>query len=414
MADTEDLLDNHSLADTDIQECPWDYYAAMHSKGFYFDKHLNMYICADYRLMRQIMRNTELFSNVNSQNISHMRTPPDEVLEIQRRSERVVNILVSADPPDHSRIRQMVDAPFRPRAIEQLRPQIQHIVHSVIDRFINQGEFDAVSELAIPIPITVIADILGLDRSYAADIKEWSDVSVEPLGMMISDQRWIECARIIEQFQHFMKAQLQLRQAQPQEDFLTHLVQVTDDQGQHLSVAEMLGITQQILVAGNETTTNGIAGALQLLIENPEQQDILRANPERMLTFVNEALRLESPVQGLFRIATADTQLAGLDVPQGSRIMLRYAAANRDPSKYDQPNQLDVCRKNAGTQVGFGAGIHHCLGANLAREEMLQTFTILLDRVTRLAFKPDANDFSHHPSLILRGLQALHVTFDKI
>ena len=256
----------------------------------------------------------------------------------------------------------------------------------------------------------MIADLLGLDRSYTQAIKEWSDASVAPLGMMISDEEWIECARTIKAFQDFITDQLRERQSHPNNDLLTHMVQARDDDGNPLTLGEMLGATQQLLVAGNETTTNGIAGGVQLLIENPEQQAVLRANPDRMYTFVNEALRLESPVQGLFRIATADTDIEGLSVPKGSRVMLRYAAANRDGEKYSCPNDLDVMRSNSGTQVGFGAGIHHCLGANLAREEMFQAFTILLDRIEAMAFT-DSIRFEHYPLMVLCGLKKLDIKF---
>ncbi len=406
------LLAEHSLNEQDIQECPWAYYRAMHDKGFYFDEHLDMYVCANYALMREILRDPQLFSSVNSQNIAHMRTPPPEVLQIQAQMERPVNILVSSDPPEHGRIRGLLDGPFRRREIEKLRPKIQDIVNHTIDQFIARGEMDVVSEFAIPIPVTVIADILGLPRDKAEDIKAWSDASVEPLGLMISDARWIECAKIILEFQNFISSELQARRAAPRDDLLSHLVHSVDEHGNHLSLGEMLGITSQLLVAGNETTTNGIAAGVQMLIENPQQQQMLRDDPSRILTFVNEVLRLEAPVQGLYRITTADTELHGVPVPQGSRIMIRFAAANRDGAKYDHPDELDVCRKNAGTHVGFGAGIHHCLGANLAREEMLQAFTFLLERVTNLRFKPGANDFSHHPNLVLRGLKALQVEFD--
>ena len=167
------------------------------------------------------------------------------------------------------------------------------------------------------------------------------------------------------------------------------------------------------LNARGETTTNGIAAALQLLIDNPKQSELLRQEPERMMTFVNEALRLESPVQGLFRVVMEDTTIHNITVPKGSRIMLRYAAANRDPNKYANPDTLDICRKNSGTQVGFGAGIHHCLGASLAREEMIQTFSILLTRLNNIRYIENANSFHHHPSMILRGLSELHIQFDK-
>ncbi len=409
-----DLLAERSLNETDIQECPWPYYRAMHKKGFYFDEHLDMYVCANYGLMREILRNPQLFSSVNSQNVARMRTPPAEVIELQKQMLRPVNILVSSDPPDHGRIRDMLDAPFRRREIEKLRPQIHTVIHHTIDQVIDQGEMNVVDDFAIPIPVTVIADMLGLPRTMAGDIKAWSDASVEPLGLMISDERWIECTKIILDFQQFITAELEARRANPRDDLLTHLVQSVDAQGQSLTLSEMLGITAQLLVAGNETTTNGIAAGVQMLIDHPQQQQMLREEPDRILTFVNEVLRLEAPVQGLYRITTAATELQGVHVPEGARIMIRFAAANRDGAKYDQPDELDVCRKNAGTHVGFGAGIHHCLGANLAREEMWQAFTILLQRLNHLRYKEGANDFSHHPNIVLRGLKALHIEFDRV
>jgi cytochrome P450 len=369
--------------------------------------------------MREIMRNTAVFSNVESQEVSRMRAPPPEVVEITKSSLREYEILVASDPPKHKRVRKMLDPPFRPRAIDGWRDQILEIINNEIDKFDAASElkvaseFEAVSEFAVPVPITVIADILGIDRKHSATIKAWSDASVEPLGMMISDERWIECARLTREFQNFMIKEFTDRQTEPRDDLLTHMVQVKDPDGEGMSLPEMLGSVQQLLVASNETTTNGIAAGIQLLAENPKQQTLLRDNPNRMYTFVNETLRLESPVQGLFRVVKVDTEVNGIKVPQGSRIMLRYAAANRDAQKYQDPYELDVFRANAGTQVGFGAGIHHCIGANLAREEMFQSFTELLRRTRNIRLKPGMNDFSHHPSLILRGLKTLHIEFDR-
>lgn len=409
-----ELLSECSLDDIDVLECPWPYYQAMHERGLYFDDRLGMFICADYALMRQILRDPELFSSVNSQNVQQMRQPPPEVVALQAQMERPVNILVSSDPPEHGRIRQLLDAPFRRRAIEQMRPQIQDVVDRTIDTLIPRGTADMVEDFAVPIPVAVIADILGLARSTAPDIKAWSDASVEPLGLLLSDERWIECAHIINDFQQFIAAELEKRKRNPQNDLLSHMVHSTDEQGARLTLGEMLGITSQLLVAGNETTTNGIAAGIQLLIDHPDQQQALREDPERLLTFVNEVLRLESPVQGLYRIATADTKLQGISIPKGARIMVRFAAANRDAKKYAQPDELDIHRRNAGTHVGFGAGIHHCLGANLAREEMLQAFSRLLQRAVNFRYPDQTNDFTHHPNLVLRGLKQLWVRFDPI
>ncbi|MFB3103349.1 MAG: cytochrome P450, partial [Pseudomonadales bacterium] len=259
-----------------------------------------------------------------------------------------------------------------------------------------------------------IADLLGLPRGLEEKIRAWSDAAVEPLGMMISDERLVDCAKLVKEFQDFIVGELETRKNTPRDDLLTHLVQARDESGSGLTTPEMLSLTQQFLVAGNETTTNGIAAAVQLLIDYPAQLSILQHDPSRVMTFVNEVLRLESPAQGLFRVVMEDTELAGVRMPAGSRIMLRFAAANRDASKYDEPDKLDVTRRNSATPVGFGSGIHHCIGANLAREEMVQTFEILISRITNLSFAEGRNDFTHHPSLILRGLKHLYINFDKI
>ncbi|CAN0596426.1 unnamed protein product, partial [Laminaria digitata] len=178
------------------------------------------------------------------------------------------------------------------------------------------------------------------------------------------------------------------RRSHPSDDLLTALVQARDENGDSYTLEEMISLTQQFLVAGNETTTNGIAAGVRLLVEQPEQAAQLRAADDVNMTrvFVNEVLRLESPVQGLFRVVTRDVELGGVKLKAGSRIMLRFAAANRDPQKYAKPDELDLTRKNAGTHLAFGAGIHHCIGANLAREEMTLTFHTLLKRANSLAF----------------------------
>lgn len=407
------LLTEQSLADPDILENPNAYHHALHEQPIFFDEQLGFFICSTYKLMREILRNTGIFSSIDSQSMDSMRPPPPEVAKLRSAMHPTVNTLVTNDPPSHTRVRAMVNEPFRPRNIEKLVGQIQSIVNESIDAFIDKGEFEAVTQLAIPIPIHVIADMLGLDRSMAPNIKMWSDASVEPLGMMISDERLIECTHLVKEFQDFMAAELEARRANPRDDLLTELVAARDDAGNAFSMAEMLSLTSQFLVAGNETTTNGIAAGVQLLVDNPDQQEILRREPSRIRVFINEVLRLEAPVQGLFRVVTTDTELNGVKIPKGSRIMLRFAAANRDEAKFQRPDELDVMRHNAGSNVAFGAGIHHCIGANLAREEMVQTFDALLKRTSNLAYAAGRNDFKHHPSMILRGLRQLHITFQS-
>ena len=405
------LLQEKSLADADVQQCPDAYHQALRERSVHFDERLGIFVCGRYALMRQVLRDTETFSSIDSQTVDGLRPPPPEAVEIRKTCHPTVNTLVTNDPPSHTRIRKMVDAPFRARSLDKLNSRIEEIAHGTIDEFIGEGASEMVSRFAVPIPVRVIADMLGLDPALAPKIKAWSDASVEPLGMMVDDQRLIECAKLIKAFQDFIVEALEARRRQPQDDLLTHLVQARDAEGQGFSMAEMLSLTQQFLVAGNETTTNGIAAGVRLLAERPALLRAIKRQPDRALGFVNEVLRLESPVQGLFRVVRKDTELGGVHLPKGARIMLRFAAANRDGRKYASPERIDLHRANAGTHVAFGAGIHHCIGASLARLEMRQAFTALAQRLRHLALAPD-NDFTHHPSMILRGLKALRVTFE--
>jgi cytochrome P450 len=321
--------------------------------------------------------------------------------------------MVTNDPPSHTRYRKMVDYAFTPKRVRVLKPSMDEIVNMLIDGFIDRGRVELIHEFAVPVPLYVIADQLGVPRDDAPKFKIWSDASVAPLGLMLTDDEWIDSATKLLEFQRYFVAALDERRQNPRDDLLSALLEVRDDEGKPLDNGELLSIISQVLVAGNETTTNSIAAGMTLLIDNPDQQKMLRDDASRIPTFVEETLRLESAVQGLFRVVKQDTELGGYAIPQGARVMLRYAAANRDAAKFGCPHQLDVERSNAGAHLAFGAGIHHCLGAQLARYEMIAAFQAILARMDNLAYAPSGNSFQHHPHLCLRGLKELWITFDR-
>ncbi len=409
-----EMLQDRSLAEAEIQENPYPYYRALHERPIFHDPKLGFYICSRYDLMRRILRDTRVFSNVGSQTMDFITAPPPEVAEIRRHMIRQVDTLVTNDPPAHTRCRQMVDNPFTPRKVRStMRAAIDEIVARTIESFIEDGECDFVKAFAEPVPLLVIADQLGVPRADAPKFKQWSDASVAPLGMMISPEEHIICTRQVKEMQDYFVEALEARRHAPRDDLLSHLIHVREEGLRPLGLEEMVSITQQLLVAGNETTTNALAAGMQLLIDRPEQQQKLRDDPSRIRIFVEETLRMESPVQGLFRVVTEDVELEGVRIPAGARIMLRFAAANRDPSQYASADALDVCRRNAGTHLAFGAGIHHCLGAALAREEMHSAFEQILARMTDLHFLADRNDFRHYPNMLLRGLEHLWIGFSQ-
>jgi cytochrome P450 len=271
---------------------------------------------------------------------------------------------------------------------------------------------ELVSQFAVGLPLTVIADSLGVPRQDMGKFKKWSDDSVAPLGGMISYQRQIECARSLVEFQHYFAARLEERRLEPRDDLLTDLVNARLAGVEALNVPEMLNILQQLLVAGNETTTNLIASAMMLLVRSPEQMTALRTDPSRIPNFVEEALRMESPVSALFRVTLVDTEVGGVKIPAGTRVIVIYGSANRDDGQFPDSHRLNLERDNARSHLAFGQGVHFCIGAALARLESRVAFETLLGRLHNLRFMPERNDFTHTPSFILRGLEELWLEFD--
>jgi cytochrome P450 len=227
----------------------------------------------------------------------------------------------------------------------------------------------------------------------------------------------VECAKSRVEMQHYMAERVRERQANPKDDLLSDLVLARFDTGERagegLTMEEMQSVIAQLLVAGNETTTNLIAMGVYHLVENPDQMAKVRANRDLIPNLVEEALRLEAPVQMLPRRTTTDVSIDGVDIPKGSLCMAMYGSANRDERKYPNPDAFDVERENARTHMAFGQGPHFCPGAALARSEARIAFELLLSRLDNIAFAPGVDPIDRELSMTLRGLTALHLTFTK-
>ena len=283
----------------------------------------------------------------------------------------------------------------------------------MIDTFIDNGQVEFVADFAVKLPCLVIADQFGVSREDAPKLKYWSDAAMEAIGLMISPEREIECARIAVEAQHYFATQFEARQANPLDDMMSDMVRPLEDGADPMSMQELLDMMSQLLNGGNQTTTSSLAIGLKLLIDHPDQMTLLCNDPSLMGNFVEEVLRLETPVQGLFRIVTQDTVLGGTDIPEGAVMMLLYGSANRDEGKFDHESDFDIQRRNAGAHLAFGAGTHFCPGAMLARQEMASSFKAILSRLHNIQFADGLNSFDYPPSLVHRNLKNLHLTFDK-
>lgn len=396
-------------------ECPFPFYEAMRREcPVYQVPGAGFFIVSRFDDVLHVLRHPEIFSSKSGPGLRPV--PDEEVIAIMRQGWMPVNTLLTNDPPAHSRYRALVNKAFSARRVASLEPSVTAIASDLIDRFIGDREVELVRQFAVPLPLTVIADALGVDRADMDRFKRWSDDSVAPLGGFLTREREIECARSIVEFQHYFAERLEERRANPRDDILTDLLNahigLDGEEARPLDMAEMLSILQQILVAGNETTTNLIASGMMILVQQPELQERLRAEPDRIPNFVEEALRLESPVQGLFRQAVVDTEIGGTPIPAGARLLLSYASANRDEAEFPHADEIDLDREAPEGHLAFGRGIHYCLGAALARLEARIAFTLLLQRLRAIRAAEGKNDYTHVPSVILRGLKALYLEFE--
>jgi len=316
----------------------------------------------------------------------------------------------TSDPPDHTSVRKFLEPLFTAQRVRQIRPLIEDIVGALADALPEKHPFEFIELYAHPLPMRVIAALIGVPTAHLERFKAWSDAIVEPFSMMVSAEREVECARLVVEMQHFFKRELEVRLRSPQADLLTEVAQAANAQEFGFNLEQQLTIlTIDLLASGNETTTAAIASGLKLLIENPAAVIELRNDAGKLEHFIEEVLRLESPAQGMFRRVMQDTELAGQALSAGDLLSLRFGAANRDPAQFPTPARLDLTRTSPGRHLAFGLGRHHCIGAQLARQEMLSGFTALLNRFAVFEFAPGFPAPTYTPSFFGRNLRHLHV-----
>ena len=314
------------------------------------------------------------------------------------------------DPPDHTRLRALVSKAFTPRMIETMRDHIQEIVDRLLDRVQDAGRMDVMEDLAYPLPVTVICEMLGVPVSDHASIRGWSaDIarSLDAIGLP-SDQEIVERGRKSRRaLADYFRRLVPERRARPQHDLLSGLI-AAEEQGDKLSGDEIIAMCLLLFIAGHETTVNLIGNGTLALLRHPDQLRKLRAEPSLIGNAVEELLRYDSPVQRTARITSVDAEVAGQPMPKGTMVITALGAANRDPAQFADPDVLDVARKDP-RHISFGFGIHFCLGAPLARVEGQLALGTLLRRMPRLALDEEKPEWRE--SSVLRGLKRLNVTF---
>ncbi|MEL7444870.1 MAG: cytochrome P450 [Pseudomonadota bacterium] len=398
---------------------PWDYYGAIHDAGIEIEHlpEMNAYVVYSYDLCSEATGKPEIFSNDFT---VLMGAEDEEIQEILKDGWDNPPTLLTADHPVHTRNRKLVNLAFsapRVNAIEaDMRAKSIELIEAMLSKGNDDGECDFVKDFAIPLPVTMIAQQIGLDNDIR-QVKEWSDAAVDRFSQMVDRERQLECARAFVEYQKYMKSKIEERRANGGDDLLNDLVAARVEGETPLTDEEIMSIMQQFMVAGNETTTSTIAGCLLQLIRNPDQLSKAKAaaggrDPKLIGNMVEEALRYETPTAGMWRIVKQDTELGGVAMPAGTVVQLRYAAANRDPKKFENPDKFDVERKNARAHLAFGKGPHMCVGNMLSRKEMLVAFDELLERLDNLAIA-DEDGIAILPNILLRGVTRLPIRFSR-
>lgn len=430
MTDTADTtsdvsLDDFGLFDPAVQQCPHAYYAKMQAEAPLFEAAAPgapLFLVTRHDDVLDVIRDIETFSSrfdtagiaADSDYARKIR----ELYESEGGYEKVGTML-TVDPPDHTRYRRLVSKAFTAKVIADLEPTIREITSGLIDDLLAKaadGPVELVETFAVPLPVTVIAKALNVPDDRLADFKRWSDASIAGIGTNITIEQRLEAEREVIEYQRYFAEQLERRRTEPQDDILTNLLNARVDRDElvggvpddPLTMPEMLSIIQQLLVAGNETTTKMLTEMMRLLGENPDEWRKLREDPSRAKAVVDETLRLSTPTQGMFRVAMDDTEVAGCPVSKGQRLVAMFAAANRDPSVFPDPDTFDPDRPNVGAHLAFGKGTHFCLGANLSRLEGKVAAEELARRIESFTLC-DSNDFAYHPSFMLRGLKKLDI-----
>lgn len=316
------------------------------------------------------------------------------------------------DPPDHTRLRGLVNKAFTPRVVEGLRPRIQQVVHQQLDAVARKGTFEVIEDLAYPLPVIIISEMLGVPAEDAEKFKRWSRELVRGLDpeFALPPEELERRQATIEAFRAFFEDLIAKRRAEPRDDLISALI-AAEDQGNQLTEAELLSTCTLLLVAGHETTVNLIGNGILALLRNPDQLQLLRDDPSLIKTAVEEVLRYDPPVQFTSRRAVEDIPLSEGVLPAGTDAVLLIAGANRDPEQFADPERLDITRED-NRHIAFGMGIHFCVGAPLARLEGQIALDAFAQRFVspRLATERPA----YKELIVLRGLAELPVAFDSV
>lgn len=395
-----DPLDAEYLSD------PYPYFARFREETpiFYAPK-VNFWVVSRYQDILGIVKDPETFSNARVQEPMHPIT--SEALESFKKGVRVTPTTSTADPPLHRRTRQHAARAFSAKRVTGLEPRIRETANRLIDEMIDEGTADLVDRFAFPLPAYVVFGLIGYPEEDAEMLKSWCSDRLKitwgrplPEEQMQTVEKMTSFFDYIEDFVHHRSENLQ-------DDYTSDLLRIRNEDENNLSLEEVVSIDYSLSFAGHETTTNLILNGLRQLLSRPGLWEELREDPSLIPNAVEEILRRNTSVIAWRRSTTRPVEIAGVEVPENERLMLLLASANRDESVFDNPDEFDIRRENAGKHLAFSHGIHFCLGAPLARLEAKIALELLTQRLPDLRLSPSDQEFEFDPNMSFRGPKEL-------
>jgi len=398
--------------DPAVQQCPYELYRSLRTTApLYQMPSTGFHLVTSYPLAREVIRAPDQYLSSVSPMALADDGIPQEIVDIYESGGWLPLASCStSDPPQHTRVRGFLEKLFTAERVRAATPMIDEIAATLLEDLADKTEIEFVRDFAHPLPMMVIADLLGVPRSDIAQFKVWSDAIVEPFSMMASPERRVECARLVVEMQGYFAEMVAERRRRPRDDLISEAIAHRDSEGNAFSMQELMTIiTIDLLASGNETTTAAIGSGMKLLIEEPAVVSEIVSDPALIPVLTEEVLRLESPAQGMFRRCAHAGTLAGVELAEGDLLNIRFGAANRDRDQFPDPDRIDLRRTKPGSHLAFGMGRHVCVGAALARQEITSAFNALLHRYDHFWLLPDHSAPAYQPSLFGRNLLALHM-----
>ena len=386
---------------------PYPFYARLReSDPVHWCEPWGCWVLTRYADICAVLQDHATFSNRGRVTNTIQREYPGEFLQrIQPLLSHFAQGLINSDPPDHTRLRRLIQKAFIPKTLEILRPKIETLVAELLGNVAGRPSFDLIHEFAYPLPVQVIAEMLGVPPSMRETFKEWSYTILQFQAVPRADQATILVSqKALVEMRGYLAEVVADRRKNPTDDLLGELVRV-EEEGTRLSHEELLSTGVSLLVAGHETTTNLIANATYLLLKNPAQRELLMANPALYAPTVEEALRCEAPLQRLGRSVLKTSTVGGKTIEEGKTVLSLVGAANRDPGQFAAPDKFDITRRD-NKHIAFGSGIHFCLGAALARLEAPIALKALFGQHPKLHLASETVEWH---SGVMRGPKELRV-----